>query len=120
MGIFRQHCSARREGKGFYLQGDLNSWLGSDIIPEDPNIQNENEKLFNNFWKRHPQLVMVNNLPVCRGLITRQRDSINGKHEKSVLNFFVGCIHVIPYIRKMIIDEAMKYITKTTHSQKEM
>ena len=33
---------AWKEGKGFYLQGDLNAWLGSDIIPGDPNIQNEN------------------------------------------------------------------------------
>ena len=37
------------EGKGFYLQGDLNAWLGSEIIPGDPNIQNENGKLFNSF-----------------------------------------------------------------------
>ena len=97
------------------MQGDLNSLLGSDIIAEDPNIQNENGKLLSNF-----QLVMVNYLPLCRGLITRQRDSINGKHEKGVLIFFVVCIHVIPYIRKMVIDEAMIYITKTTHSEKKM
>ena len=81
MGIFRHHCSARREGEGFYLQGDLNSLLGSDIIAEDPNIQNENGKLFSNFQKKHPQLVMVNYLPLCRGLITRQKDSVNGKQE---------------------------------------
>ena len=108
--------SARREGKGFYLQGDLNSWLGSDIIPGDPNIQNQNGKLFINFLKRHPRLVVVNSLPICRGLITRQRDLINGKHEKSVIDFVVVCTHVLPHITEMVIDEAKKYIT-TNYTQ---
>ena len=90
--------------------------LGSDIIPGDPNIQNENGKLFNNFLKRHPQLVVVNSLPICRGLITRQRDLINGKHEKSVIDFVVVCTHVLPYITEMVIDEAKKYIT-TNYTQ---
>ena len=31
--------SAWNKEKGFYMQGDLNAWLGSDIIPCDPNIQ---------------------------------------------------------------------------------
>ena len=44
---------AWNEGKGFYLQGDLNSWLGSTVIPGDPNIQNENGKIFNKFLKNH-------------------------------------------------------------------
>ena len=108
--------SAWREGKGFYLQGDLNSWLGSDIIPGDPNIQIENGKLFNKFLKRHPQSIVVNSLPVCRGLITRQRDLINGKHEKSVIDFVVVCTNVLPYITEMVIDEGKKYIT-TNYTQ---
>ena len=74
--------SAWNEGKGFYMQGDLNAWLGSDIIPCDPNIQNENGKLFNRFLKRHPELIVVNSLPVCKGLITRQRSLISGRCEK--------------------------------------
>ena len=73
---------AWKDGKGFYLQGDLNAWLGSAVIPGDPNIQNENGKLFSSFLKRHPQLNVVNSLPVCRGLITRKRDLISGKCEK--------------------------------------
>ena len=107
---------AWNEGKGFYLQGDLNSWLGSTVIPGDPNIQNENGKLFHNFLRRHPELVVVNSLPVCKGLITRQRDLVNGKCEKSVIDFVVVCTRVIPYITEMVIDEARKYIT-TNYTQ---
>ena len=104
------------EGKGFYLQGDLNAWLGSDVLPGDPNIQNENGKLFNNFLKRHPELQVVNSLPICRGLITRKRDLINGKHERSVIDFVVVCSRVLPYLTEMIIDEANKFIT-TNYTQ---
>ena len=100
--------SAWNEGKGFYLQGDLKSWLGSDVIPCDPNIQNENGKLFHNFLRRHNQLTVVNSLPVCRGLITRQRDLINGKFERSIIDFFVVCTRVLPYVTEMVIDEANK------------
>ena len=71
-----------RDGKGFYLQGDLNAWLGSDHIPGDPNIQNDNGKLFHNFLRRHPELTIVNSLPLCRGLITRKQDLVNGKMNK--------------------------------------
>ena len=71
--------SAWSDGKRFYLQGDLNAWLGSEVIPCDPNIQNENGKLFHIFLNRHPDLTVVNSLPVCRGLITRKRNLLNGK-----------------------------------------
>ena len=29
------------EGKGFYLQGDLNAWLGGELLPGDPHDKNE-------------------------------------------------------------------------------
>ena len=61
-------------------------------------------------------MIVVNSLPVCRALITRQRDLINGKHEKSVIDFVVVCTHVLPYITEMVIDEAKKYIT-TNYTQ---
>ena len=60
------------EGEGFLLQGDLNSWLGSDIIPNDPRTQNNNGKRFHNFLKSN-NLTVVNALYLCKGVITRIR-----------------------------------------------
>ena len=40
---------AKKEGKGFILQGDLNAWIGSDLIPNDPHKQNKNGKMFETF-----------------------------------------------------------------------
>ena len=108
--------SAWSEGKGFHLQGDLNAWKGSEVIPCDPNIQNFNGKLFHNFLKRHPELTVVNSLPVCRGLITRQRNLNNGKKEQSIIDFVVVCSRVLPFITEMVIDEANTHIT-TNYTQ---
>ena len=33
---------AWEDGKGFYLQGDLNAWLGSELISGDPPVLNKN------------------------------------------------------------------------------
>ena len=94
---------AELEGEGFLLQGDLNSWLGSDIIQNDPRNLNNNEKRFNTFLTEN-SLTVVNALGICKGLITRikMRD---GKIQKSIIDFFVVCKRLRPYLKEMIIDD---------------
>ena len=71
--------------------------------------QNKNRKLFQEFLERNPQLTVVNALPLCKGLVTRKRIS-KGKHEESVLDFFLVCHRVLPYVSKMVIDESKEHI----------
>ena len=97
------------QGSGFILQFDGNLWAGPKIIPGDPRQQNTNGKLFQEFLARNPNLTVVNALPQCKGLITRIRDK-EGKVEKSVLDFFVVCSRILPYITSMVIDEEKKHI----------
>ena len=98
---------ADNSGSGFVLQFDGNLWAGDDLIPGDPRKQNRNGKLFQQFLERHPQLSVVNALSQCEGLITRVRKK-NGEMEKSVLDFFVVCDRVLPFVEKMVIDEGNK------------
>ena len=100
---------ADKEGKGFILQGDLNAWLGPEIITGDNHEQNENGKLFHMFLKKFPQLTVVNSLPLCEGLITRSRKLVTGKVEESSIDFYVVCSRVLPFVLSMIIDENNKY-----------
>ena len=100
---------ASNSGSGFILHFDGNLWAGSDIIPGDPRPQNRNGKLFQEFLERNPHLSVVNALPECEGLITRSRYR-NGKWEKSVLDFFVICNRVLPYLTKMVVDERKQHI----------
>ena len=100
---------ANMSGSGFVLQFDGNLWAGNSIIPGDPRPQNRNGKLFQEFLSRNPQLSVVNALPQCEGLLTRVRNK-NGETERSVLDFFVVCDRVLPFVQKMVIDERNKHV----------
>ena len=101
--------SAWKNGSGFILQFDGNLWAGNKLIPGDPRSQNYNGKLFQEFLERNPNLTVVNSLPICEGLITRMRTK-GEITEKSVLDFFVVCSRILPYVTKMVIDEDKKHI----------
>ena len=102
---------------GFILQFDGNLWAGDRLIPGDPRPQNKNGKLFEEFLNRNPHLVIVNSLPICKGLITRSRLK-DGKLEESVLDIFVVCSSLLPYVKRMVIDENKKYILTNYHKAK--
>ena len=80
---------ADKEGKGYILQGDLNSWLVNNIIKNDPRPQNKNGKLMEAFIVSN-KLTVVNGLSLCKGVFTRIRKRL-GICEKSILDFFVVC-----------------------------
>ena len=94
--------SAEKEGKGFLLQGDLNAWLGSKIIKGDDRKQNRNGKMFEAFMKTN-KLTVVNSLPLCAGVTTRQRLR-QEKLVRSVLGFYVVCQRVLASVVEMKID----------------
>ena len=96
--------SAFQVGAGFILQMDSNSHLGKDILKDDPNDQNTNGKLFCEFLNRMPHLTVVNTLPLCEGVITRMRKTTRGV-EKSILDVFVTCQQILPFVKRMTIDE---------------
>ena len=100
---------AEKSEAGFILHMDGNLWAGSEIIPGDPRKQNKNGKKFQNFLENNPNLTVVNSLPLCKGLITRARNK-DGKSEKSVLDFFVVCNLVLPFVVEMKVDEDKIYV----------
>ena len=100
--------AAKESGAGFILHCDGNLWAGSGLIPGDPRPQNRNGKFFQEFLERN-NLTVVNSLQICEGLITRRRIK-DGVLEESVLDFFVVCSSVLPYVTRMVIDEQKKYV----------
>ena len=100
---------ASKAGAGFILQFDGNLWAGNKLVPGDPRHQNKNGKLFEEFLQRNPNLTVVNSLQVCRGLITRSRMK-DGTLEESVLDFFVVCSLVLPFLNQMVIDNSKQHI----------
>ena len=99
---------AESVGCAVILQMDGNLRAGSEIIPDDPNPQNYNGKFLANFLENHPNMSVVNSLPVCEGTITRRRQTKNGL-EESNLDFFLVCDRIRPFVIKMKIDENQEY-----------
>ena len=82
---------------------------GEALVPGDPRSQNKNGKLFQEFLERNPNLSIVNALSLCEGLITRKRLR-EGQIEGSVLDFFIVCSKVLPFVKRMVIDENKDFI----------
>ena len=100
---------AKKEGAGLIIQMDGNLWGGEEIVKNDPRPQNSNGLIFKNFLERNPHLTVVNNLSQCEGLITRERICKSGT-EKNILDFFIVCNLVLPFVKRMVIDEDKKYV----------
>ena len=94
---------AEQSGAGFILHFDGNLWAGSGVVPGDPRRQNRNGRMFQEFLDQHPHLHVVNALELCEGLITRRRIK-DGSLEESILDFFIVCSKVLPFVKRMVID----------------
>ena len=100
---------ARKSGSALVIHMDGNLWAGKEIVPNDPRPKNKNGQLFEEFLNRNPNLNVVNSLDLCQGLITRRR-SRNGIIEESVLDFFIVCDRILPYVKRMVIDEEKAHV----------
>ena len=96
------------------LQMDSNAWLGNTIIKDDKNPMNSNGKLFKEFYSKNPNLHLVNGTSVCRGTITRQRKT-EKRDEESILDLFLVCDKLKPFVKEMVIDEERNFplVTKS-------
>ena len=113
-------ASANDQNIGLVIQIDSNCWAGNQIIPNDPNPQNVNGKLLQLFLERNQNVTLVNSLQLCEGLITRKRQTVN-TYETSVLDLFLVCEKMLPYVNKMCVDEQGKYqLTKFSHKQNKI
>ena len=116
--LYEEAQRAKSYGKGYILQGDLNAWLGPEILPGDIHNQNKNGKLFSEFLREN-KLICVNSLPITQGLITRSRKCLN-EIKESTIDFYVVCERVLPFVSSMNIDNGKKHIlTNFKNTDKE-
>ena len=96
--------SAKHEKDGIFIEINSNAWAGNKLIPNDPNIQNNNGKLLEKFLNRNKNTTLVNSLPICEGLIIRKRQT-KCLNEKSILDLFIVCDQIMHYVVQMHVDE---------------
>ena len=95
--------------KAIILQMDGNLWAGPEIIKNDPHQCNANGQFLRDFLTMFPQLNVVNNLDLCEGIITRRRQTVK-RLEESILDFYIVCEKILPFIKRMVIDEDQHYV----------
>ena len=112
--IEAQVRDAELNNAGVIIQMDSNAWLGDSVIKGDPNNQNKNGELLMEFINRNPILNIINGTDFCKGTITRQRKTKIRK-EESILDLFIVCDKLKPYITEMKIDEERRHplVTKS-------
>ena len=101
---------------GIIIQMDGNLWAGQELIKGDPNKMNNNGRHFKNFLEKNKHLTVVNSLSMCEGLITRCRIT-KIKKEKSVLDFYLVCDRVLPFVTRMLVDEKKQYVLSSYYSR---
>ena len=87
------------DGSACVIMSDMNAWLGKSILKDDPNLQNENVQLFNEFLSRNPQMHLMNASEICEGAITRTRNA-NDRSERSILDFIIVCSQLLLHVKK--------------------
>ena len=109
---------AELQNHGVILQMDGNLHPGPDVVKNDPNPQNRNGKIFMDFLSRNKQLEVLNCQEHCEGVITRIR-KLEMKTEKAVLDFCIINRKLMPFFKKMIIDEEREFcLTNTAQIKK--
>ena len=100
---------AMENEKAIILQMDGNLWAGPEVIKNDPHQCNVNGQFLRDFLEIFPQLCVVNNLDLCEGIITRRRQTVQ-RLEESILDFYIVCDKILPFIKRMKIDEEQHYV----------
>ena len=109
---------ASYSGTSVILMGDLNSKLGPEFIKNDPHSITENGSILAGIMERNA-LTVVNGLEqVCRGLITRERTTVDSV-EKSIIDFVIVSQDIVQSISSMMIDDDRRHVlTKLSKTKK--
>ena len=96
---------------------DANAWVGKKLLKRDVHSQNKNGLMFENFMTRNSHLQLLNNMDICEDLITRSRN-VNNRLEQSIIDFVVICDKLLPFTKKLLIDENKSY-SLTNYSRRK-
>ena len=106
------------EPKSVYVAIDSNCKLGKEYIPNDPHNISKNGKILADIVERNA-LIVANGLPQCEGVITREMNTADGRHERSAINVVLVCMDLVDKVEHMKIDEdRFNVLTKITKNKK--
>ena len=93
---------------------DSNCKLGKEYIPNDPHNISKNGEILADIVERNA-LIVANGPPQCEGVITRERNTVDGRHERSAIDVVLVSMDLVDNVEHMKIDkERVNVLTKIT------
>ena len=119
MALNNEISKAQADGKSFYVAMDSNRKLGTKYIPKDPNNISKNCEILADVVKRNA-LVVVNGIQnKCHGVITRQKNTENGRVEKGAIDMVIISADLEGDLVSLKIDEErVNVLTKISKNRK--
>ena len=85
------------------VQMDANAKIGKENLKDDPNTETPNGRILLDMCERQ-NLTILNTLDLCRGVITRERITVNNI-ERSIIDYIIVCEEMKQFLEEMFIDE---------------
>ena len=111
-------ASAELNGRSIIIAMDANCKLGSQYIPGDPKEQTPNGRLLAGIVDRHAMCVANGLTTKRKGLITRERHTVNGI-QKSVIDFVIFSNDLIKHIENIHVDEKRIFVLTKNAKNKD-
>ena len=109
---------AQSDNKSVFLAMDANCKLGSEYIPKDPHNISKNGEILAEIMDRNA-LIVVNGISRCEGVITRERNTVDGRREQSAIDLVVISEDLEEDVLSMKIDETRtNVLTKIRRNKK--
>ena len=85
------------------VQMDANAKIGKENLKDDPNTETPNGRILLDMCERQ-NLTILNTHDLCRGVITRERITVNNI-ERSIIDYIIVCEEMKQFLEEMFIDE---------------
>ena len=109
---------AQSDNKSVFVAMDTNCKLGKEYIPRDPHKISKNGEILADIVERNA-LVVAHGLSKCEGVITRERNTVDGRHEKSAIDIVMVSVDLVENVEHMKVDEQrVNVLTKIIKNKK--
>ena len=96
--------AAESAGKSIVITMDANSKLGTTWIPNDPNEISENGEILAEIVKKYALTVLNGSSEKCSGVITRERNTVDGRREKRAIDVVIIIHDLLDLVKHMKIN----------------
>ena len=117
LSLEEEVIKAKTSGCMILIQMDANAKVGKNYIENDPNEMSPNSIFLANLITEQ-NLILGNSHKLCKGLITRQRKTLNGQ-EESIIDYVIFCENLETHLEEIVIDEERKFSLYRTVKHKQ-